>query len=72
MLKPAEKAYCRGLAALKEREYITADKEFQDCQNYFADNKRMIILFEATRALALLKNGHYSVERNRMKIKEKV
>lgn len=55
MLTPQEKAYCRGLEALRRKDFIAADKEFATCGEQTAGHDRFSILTEATRLLAYIR-----------------
>jgi outer membrane protein assembly factor BamD (BamD/ComL family) len=55
MLSKEEKAYCRALEALQNKDYQTADKEFERCRSLYADSKGFHIIAEATRMLAFIR-----------------
>jgi hypothetical protein len=55
VLTPQEKAYCRGLEALRRRDFIAADKEFAACGEQNTGRDRFSILIEATRLLAYIR-----------------
>ena len=51
MLKPAEKAYFRALAALKRKDYETAAEEFEKAAPFFEKDPEFGIFRETTRLL---------------------
>ncbi len=51
MLKPAEKAYFQGLAALKDKKYKAAAELFDKAAPFFEQNKEFGIFRETTRLL---------------------
>ncbi len=61
MLSSDEKCYCRALEALRKKDYITADKEFEACRELFADSAGMKIISEATRILVALKDEKHKL-----------
>ncbi len=52
MLEPAEKAYFRALAALKDKDYETAAEQFEKAAQFFEQNEEFGIFRETTRLLA--------------------
>ncbi len=52
MLTPEEKAWCRGLAAVRRKEYDAAAREFSLMGQQPAGNGRLSIIVEAVRVLA--------------------
>jgi hypothetical protein len=63
MLSREEKAYCRGLEALRRNDYISADQEFTICGELYGSSRGFKIISEATRLLAMLQR-----EKTRTKI----
>ena len=55
MLRPAEKAYCRALEALRRKDYNDALSHFSDAGDAFAQNKEFNLLHETTRLLMAVK-----------------
>ena len=55
MLSPEEKAYCRGLEALKKKNYAAADKEFKECGELYGRGRGFKIIVEAVHLLAYLR-----------------
>ena len=55
MLKPAEKAYCRALEALRRKDYNDALRHFSDAGDAFTQNKEFNLLHETTRLLMAVK-----------------
>ncbi len=51
MLSAEEKAYCRALEALRRKDYLSADKEFEACRSLFANNRGRQIITEAARLM---------------------
>jgi hypothetical protein len=72
MLSLEEKAYCRALEALKKRDYVTADREFDNCASMFADSRGFKIISEAARMLARLRNEKSNTVNIKTEIKESV
>jgi hypothetical protein len=56
MLKPEEKAYCRALLALKQRDYRAALGFFDQAAPGFADNREFQLYRETTRLLLTVKH----------------
>lgn len=55
MLKPAEKAYCQALLALKRKDYAAARNLFDKAAPAFADDKEFNLYRETTRLLLVVK-----------------
>lgn len=62
MLTHNEKAYCRGLEALRNKDYSEADKEFGKSRELFGDNKGFKIITEAVAMLAFLDDEKKKME----------
>ena len=62
MLTHNEKAYCRGLEALRNKDYPAADKEFRKSKELFGDNKGFKIITEAVAMLAFLYDEKKKIE----------
>ena len=70
MLSREEKAYCRGLEALKQRDFALAGKEFEACGELHGSSKGFRIVAEATRLLVVLAEEKQRLEKFKMTIKE--
>jgi hypothetical protein len=70
MLSFEEKAYCRALEALRNKDYISADKEFEASGDEFSGSRGLKIIKEATKLMALLRNEKLNFEKTRNEIKE--
>jgi hypothetical protein len=72
MLSREEKAYCRALEALQKKDYITADKEFGNCDSLFAESRGYKIISEATRLLVQLQKEKEQLSNIETEIEEAV
>ena len=72
MLTQEEKSYCRALEALKKKDYITADKEFDNCRGMFSESRGFKLISEATRMLVQLHKEKAKLSKIRTEIKESV
>jgi TolA-binding protein len=72
MLKKEEKAYCRALEALQNKDYTAADKEFESCSDLYADSQGFNIISEATKLLAELKREKKKFDKTENEIEEAV
>jgi 2-polyprenyl-3-methyl-5-hydroxy-6-metoxy-1,4-benzoquinol methylase len=70
MLTDSEKAYCRAIVALKNREYSSASGFFRMAENQFADNLKFRILKETNDLLLAVKDEIYELENSRIEIEE--
>jgi|GEM_PF-3586978 len=70
ILTDEEKAYCRGLEALREKNYVSAYEEFEICGNLYSESRGFTIIAEATRILACLSQDRKRLEKIEKKIKE--
>jgi len=71
MLKPSEKAYCRALQKLSEKQYQQAVEAFHDAQPDFVDNREFNLLMETTTLLVAVKKEIASCESDsRIEIEE--
>ena len=70
MLSPEEKAYCRGLKALREKDYAAANKEFDICGEQYHRSQGFKIIAEAARLLAHLRQEIKPSSTNEIEIKE--
>lgn len=70
MLSPEEKAYCRGLEALKLKDYAAADKEFETCREQYGHSQGFKIIAEATHLLTRLWREKQQAEIKKSDIKE--
>jgi len=55
MLNPSEKAYCRALLALKNKDYRAAAAHFDGAAADFRDNQEFVLLRETNRLLLTVK-----------------
>nr|MBN2278605.1 hypothetical protein [candidate division Zixibacteria bacterium] len=69
-MSDAEKAYFRGLQALKERQYRAAAGFFKSAENQLADNLELRILKETTELLLAVKDEIFETENDRIEIEE--
>jgi hypothetical protein len=72
LLTQQEKAYCRALAALGEKRYAAADREFDLCQALFADSLGFQIVAMATKILARLNEADTELSKIKTEIEEAV
>ena len=70
MLSPEEKAYCRGLEALKKKDYAAADKEFETCREQYGHSQGFMIIAEAAHLLTRLRQEKEPTEIKENDIKE--
>lgn len=70
MLSKEEKAYCKGLAALRKNDFATADKEFEICAKLFGQSEGFKIIAEATHLLTYLRRNEKRTEKEKNDIKE--
>lgn len=62
MLTHKEKAYCRGLESLRNKDYPAADKEFRKSRELFGDNEGFKIITETVAMLAFLCDEKKKIE----------
>jgi len=55
MLSAHEKAYCRALLALKQKDYEKAAQNFESAAPGFGTNSEFILLYQTTRLLLEIK-----------------
>ncbi len=55
MLVDSEKAYCRALLALKNRDYQTAVQKFAKASGHFGTNKEFDLFYQTTQLLLAVK-----------------
>ncbi|MCK5125577.1 MAG: hypothetical protein KAR42_04920 [candidate division Zixibacteria bacterium] len=72
MLSFEEKSYCRALEALRKKDYITADKEFEACKSLYVDSAGIKIISEAVRTLVALRDEKKKLEKREITIQETV
>jgi len=72
MLSKEEKAYCRALEALRNKDYITADKEFVNCSALFSESRGFKLISEATRMLVQLHREKEKLSKIETEIEEAV
>lgn len=72
MLTKEEKAYCRALEALQNKDYIAAEMELGRCRVLFADSRGFKIISEATGMLVQLQKEKAKLTNNETQIKEAV
>lgn len=70
MLSGEEKAYCRALEALQNKDYQTADKEFDRCRELYAGSRGFHIIAEATRLLAFIRAEQQKLTKKETDIEE--
>jgi len=70
MLSETEKAYFKGLMALKERDYSGAAGFFRFAENQFADSPEFRILKETTELLIAVKDEIFDIENEGIEIEE--
>ncbi|MEE9442822.1 MAG: hypothetical protein V3V99_09175 [candidate division Zixibacteria bacterium] len=70
MLSFEEKAYCRALGALRNKDYISADKEFEASGNNFSGSQGLKIIKEATKLMAVLRIEKLKLEKTEIAIEE--
>lgn len=70
MLTAEEKAYCRALTALRNKDFAAADTEFQACSSSFASSTGFKIIAEATRLLVQLQEEKAKLKKITLTIKE--
>lgn len=70
ILTDEEKAYCRGLEALKGKNYVLANRELEICGNLYRESRGFTIIAEATRILACLNQDRERLAKIENKIKE--
>ncbi len=56
VLNPSEKAHCRALVALKNKDYRLAVEEFDKAAPFFREDKEFALLRETTRLLVTVQN----------------
>ena len=54
ILSGQEKAYCRGLDALRKNDYIVADKFFKECSELHRGSHGFEIIAQATQMLVFI------------------
>ncbi|MCP4566166.1 MAG: hypothetical protein GY841_01160 [FCB group bacterium] len=69
-MSPEEKAYCRGLEALRQKDYPAADKEFETCREQYGQSQGFMIIAEATHLLMRLRQEKQQTEIKKNEIKE--
>lgn len=62
MLRPAEKAYCEALLALKRKDYAAALDRFDLAAPEFAESKEFNLYRETTRLLLAVKEKLAEIE----------
>jgi len=72
MITGEEKAYCRGLTALKEKNYAAADKEFDVCGAAYGKSGGFQIMAVATKLLARLQQEKTMILKTAHAIEEAV
>ena len=55
ILSPEEKAYCRGLEALRNKDFELADSEFRQCGEQYGESRGFSIIAEAAALMVLLR-----------------
>jgi hypothetical protein len=70
MLSDAEKAYSRGLEAIRKKDFRAAIGFFKSAENQFAENEEFRILFGSTELLLAVKDEIFELENNKIEIEE--
>jgi hypothetical protein len=71
MLKASEKAYCRALQALKQKDYARAADYFSEAAPDFTNNQEFVLLWETTRLLVAVKEELRTAdEKDKLEIEE--
>ena len=71
MLSPSEKAYCRALLALKDKDYQSAQVMFDEAAPDFGDNREFNLMREVTALLIEVKKEIGGLpDSDRLEIKE--
>ncbi len=71
MLSPSEKAYCRALLALKDKDYLSARTLFDEAAPGFKDSREFNLMREATALLIEVKKEIGGLpDSDRLEIKE--
>jgi hypothetical protein len=72
MIPGPEKAYCRGLTALKEKDYAAADREFDACGAAYGKSGGFRIMAVATKLLARVQREKMMILKTTHAIEEAV
>jgi outer membrane protein assembly factor BamD (BamD/ComL family) len=70
ILTPEEKAYCRGLEALRKKDYAVADKEFKACAKLHGDSRGFNIIAQAAGLMAVLQQEKVKISKLENHIRE--
>ncbi len=72
MLTAEEKAYCLALEALRNRDYASADRQFDACREAFAGSSGFMIIAEAARLMVQIQRKKTDASKIETQIKETV
>ena len=70
MLNPGEKAYCRALLALKNKDYRLAADEFEKAAPHFKHDREFNLIMETNRVLVAVKKKIAVEESDAIEVEE--